>query len=129
VLRAAAAESANTSAVQVPTLETEEVPTLEDQPTLEPGVANAEQALALPPEEVLATPEEALAIEELEQVDVANTEIEVPTRHEPRRNKQGKLRGIAWRERNKGRKAVWYVGAKSKGQRKEQWERLKGQFE
>lgn len=79
---------------------------------------------------VLADLPEALAGEGMELVDLANTIFEQPTRLEPRYNKHGKLRGIAWRERNKERKGVWYVGANSKdAQRKQQWAELKPQFE
>lgn len=80
--------------------------------------------------EALAEIPQALAIsDDIEIIDIANTSIEQPTRIEPRRNKHGKLRGLAWRERNKGRKAVWYVGAQSEGQRKKQYLELKPEFE
>lgn len=83
--------------------------------------ANTQKPLAVLPE--------ALALsDEIEIIDIANAEIEQPTRMEPRRNKKGQLRGISWRERNKGRKAVWYVGAKSTGQRKAQFDELKPTF-
>jgi hypothetical protein len=83
--------------------------------------ANTPEALAIFPE--------ALALsEDIEIIDIANAEIEQPTRMESRRNKKGQLRGISWRERNKERKAVWYVGAKSKGQRKAQYDELKRTF-
>jgi hypothetical protein len=121
--RAEAAESANTS--------NEEVPTPTELPTPESEIANAEEVLAIPIEEVLAMQAEPLAVEDFEHVDIANTEFEVPTRHEPRYNpKSGRLRGIAWRERNKGRKAVYYVGINSKEpERRRQFEELRPKFE
>jgi hypothetical protein len=135
--QAAAAESANTSeqplATELPTPD-EEVPTPEELPTPdEPGIANTEanaEVLAIPIEEALAMQAEPLAVEELEKFDSANT-FEAETRLEPRRNpKTGKLRGIAWRERNKERKAVYYVGINSKEpERRRQWEELRPQFE
>lgn len=83
-----------------------------------------------PTDKALADLPEALAVSnDLEFIDIANAEIEQPTRMEPRMNEKGRLRGITWRERNKERKSVWYVGAKSKGQRKEQYNALKPTFE
>jgi hypothetical protein len=78
---------------------------------------------------VLATIPEVLATGQVEVIDIANTEFEQPVRMEARRNKKGELRGIAWRERNKDRKAVWYVGKNSTGQRKQQWDELRPVFE
>jgi hypothetical protein len=51
------------------------------------------------------------------------------TRIELRRNKRGGLRGIVWRRRGKDRKAVYYVGAKAKGEKRRQWEELRAVFE
>lgn len=82
------------------------------------------------PDEPLALIPEALAVsDDIEMIEIANAEIEQPTRMEPRMNEKGKLRGITWRERNKERKSVWYVGAKSTGQRKQQYDELKPLFE
>jgi hypothetical protein len=71
----------------------------------------------------------ALATGKMELIEIANAEIEQDSRMEQRRNKRGELRGIVWRERNKERLTVWYVGARSKGQRKQQYDELKSAFE
>jgi hypothetical protein len=62
-------------------------------------------------------------LESLEVVEIANTKSVGDLRTETRFNANtGALRGIAFRERNKGRKAVYYVGARSKGDRKAEFE-------
>ncbi len=98
-------------------------------PTLNPETANTDRVIP----EVLASPAavpEVLAGRELEEVSIDESfEFSNPVRLEPRFNPQtGKLRGIAWRERTKERKGVYYVGAKSKGRRKEQFDELRPVF-
>lgn len=112
----------DTETEKVPTLEAESANTPDGLPTLEPEVPtlSANTSGDVP---------EALATGDIEVIDIANAEIEVRTRMEPRYNEHGKLRGIVWRERNKDRKTTWYVGAKSTGQRKEQYDNLRPQFE
>jgi hypothetical protein len=71
----------------------------------------------LPIDDVLAE------IEALDVVEIANTKTIGDLRVEARFNANtGALRGLAFRERNKGRKAVYYVGARSKGDRKAEFE-------
>jgi hypothetical protein len=77
-----------------------------------PTVANT-----LPIDDVLAE------LEGLEVIEIANTKTVGDLRTEARFNANtGALRGIAFRERNKGRKAVYYVGQRSKGDRKTEFE-------
>lgn len=62
-------------------------------------------------------------IENLSVVEIANAKSEGDLRVEPRFNANtGNLRGIAFRERNKERKVVYYVGQRSKGDRKIEFE-------
>ena len=78
-----------------------------------PTVANA-----------LPTDLEVLAeLENLKVVEIANTKSANGLRTEARYNANtGNLRGVAFRERNKGRKVVYYVGSRSKGDRKTEFE-------
>lgn len=76
-----------------------------------------------PPADVLA----ALAVDEIEVIEFP-AKAEDETRIELRRNKRGQLRGIVWRKRGKDRKAVYYVGAKARGERRRQWEELHAVF-
>ena len=69
-----------------------------------------------------------MAGHDIEEIVIANTTASVGSRMEPRYNDKGELRGVCWRQRNAERKTVFYVGAKSKGNRQEQFERLKSKF-
>lgn len=110
-------ESANTL-IEVPTLPEDSANTWSGLPTLPTESANTSRDIP-----------DALATGDVEFIDISNTTVEENTRTEPRYNQKGKLRGIVWREKNKGRKTTWYVGAKSKGQRKAQYEDLRPKFE
>jgi hypothetical protein len=61
--------------------------------------------------------------DEIESLALANTSETVGLRVEPRFNANtGDLRGVAFRERNKDRKVVYYVGSRSKGDRKTEFD-------
>ncbi|MFZ5589619.1 MAG: hypothetical protein ACOY4M_08300 [Pseudomonadota bacterium] len=70
----------------------------------------------------------ALPTDEMEIVEFTPADRDDETRIELRRGKNGTLRGIVWRRRGKDRKAIYYVGAKSKGDRGRQWEELRQIF-
>lgn len=76
--------------------------------------------------EALAGIPEALAVSfgsDLEPIYIANAR-KTSLRTEWRKNANtGKLRGVAFRERNKERKAVRYVGERSVGSRKAEYDR------
>jgi hypothetical protein len=68
-------------------------------------------------------PDVLAEIETLQLVEIANTKSANELRTEARFNANtGALRGVAFRERNKERKAVYYVGQRSKGARKIEFE-------
>lgn len=61
--------------------------------------------------------------DEIENLALADTSETVGLRVEPRFNANtGDLRGVVFRERNKERKVVYYVGSRSKGDRKTEFD-------
>jgi hypothetical protein len=62
-------------------------------------------------------------LREIDNLTLADTSETAGLRVEPRFNANtGDLRGVAFRERNKERKVVYYVGSRSKGDRKTEFD-------